>query len=156
MTSLRPRAEDFQTEIPEEMAARPQWVGWRYGEERASGKPEKIPINPRTVWRAKPDDPTTWGTMEEAEQTAATRGLNGIGYSFNEEDPFTGVDLDNCRNPRTGEIAPWATRIIEAFASYTEVSPSRTGVKIIARGGSPRAATDGSPSRCTTGADSSP
>jgi hypothetical protein len=43
-----------------------------------------------------------------------------------------GVDLDSCRAPQTGDIAPWAAQVIERLASYCEVSPSKTGVKIFA------------------------
>ena len=36
--------------------------------------------------------------------------------------------------PHTGELTPWAQEVVDDFASYTEVSPSGTGVKIFARG----------------------
>lgn len=38
------------------------------------------------------------------------------------------------QNPDTGAIEPWAQEIIDRFSSYTEASPSGTGVHIIARG----------------------
>jgi hypothetical protein len=41
-----------------------------------------------------------------------------------------GIDLDTCRDPKTGEIAPWAQEIIDRFQTYTEISPSQTGVKL--------------------------
>jgi hypothetical protein len=47
-------------------------------------------------------------------------------------EPIVGIDLDSCRNPETGEIDAWAHEIINAFSSYAEVSPSGTGVKILA------------------------
>ena len=37
--------------------------------------------------------------------------------------------LDSCRDPDTGNIAPWAQAVIDRFATYTEVSPSGTGAK---------------------------
>jgi hypothetical protein len=43
---------------------------------------------------------------------------------------FCGIDLDRCRNLETGVIADWALEIVEYFNSYTELSPSRTGLKI--------------------------
>ena len=43
------------------------------------------------------------------------------------------MDLDNCRDSATGEISPAAASIIEELSSYTEVSPSGTGVKIFLR-----------------------
>ena len=48
-------------------------------------------------------------------------------------DGIVGIDLDGCRDPCTGTIAPWARDIITAIGSYAEVSPSGTGVKILAR-----------------------
>jgi hypothetical protein len=51
-----------------------------------------------------------------------------VGFVFTEADPFAGVDLDNCVD--AGEVAPWAMEIVEALNSYTEVSPSGTGLKI--------------------------
>ncbi len=60
--------------------------------------------------------------------------LTGIGFVFTDSDPYTGIDIDNCRNPETGQIAEWAWEIIRGLNSYTEVSPSETGVHIIIRG----------------------
>jgi hypothetical protein len=42
--------------------------------------------------------------------------------------------LDNGRDPKTGRIKKWASQIIRDLASYTEVSPSGTGVKIFLKG----------------------
>src|SRR5262249_12807687 len=58
----------------------------------------------------------------------------GIGFVFTEDDPYAGIDLDDCRNPETGVIAPWARRIIAVLSSYTEISPSGTGVHIYVQG----------------------
>ena len=37
-------------------------------------------------------------------------------------------------DPATGEIEGWAQEIIEELNSYTEISPSGTGVHILVRG----------------------
>jgi primase-polymerase (primpol)-like protein len=47
-----------------------------------------------------------------------------------EEDHIVGIDLDHCRDPKTGKIEPWAQDIIETVDSYTELSPSGTGIRI--------------------------
>ena len=44
---------------------------------------------------------------------------------------LVGIDLDNCRNIHTGEIMPWATELVDGFATYTEVSPSGSGLKLL-------------------------
>jgi primase-polymerase (primpol)-like protein len=55
----------------------PRWVSWRAEARGASGKPTKIPCDPRRTGRkADTTDPQTWGTRGEAE-TAARRLLSG-------------------------------------------------------------------------------
>jgi len=41
-----------------------------------------------------------------------------------------GVDLDTCRDPKSGDVESWADEIIDRFDSYAEISPSEAGVKI--------------------------
>ncbi|MBV08677.1 hypothetical protein [Rubinisphaera sp.] len=57
--------------------------------------------------------------------------LAGIGFVFTDDDPFVGVDLDHCLEPETGNLLPWVSEIVDLLDSYTEISPSGTGVKII-------------------------
>ena len=59
-------------------------------------------------------------------------GAAGVGVVFSQidNDFLCGIDLDSCRDKATEDIAPWAQEIIDRLASYTEVSPSGTGVKI--------------------------
>lgn len=54
------------------------------------------------------------------------------------------MDLDGCVDPETGEIALWASQIIEGLDSYTELSPSGTGVHIVSRGKIPGSGRRGS------------
>src|SRR5262249_42495595 len=49
-----------------------------------------------------------------------------------------GLDLDDVRDPQTGELQPWAQYAVATLDSYTEVSPSGRGVKAIAYGTPPR------------------
>ncbi len=52
--------------IPAELRGYPQWVLWRWWHERKSGKWKKIPIDPASGKKARPNDPETWGTLSEA------------------------------------------------------------------------------------------
>lgn len=65
---------------------------------------------------------------------AGVRLGTGLGFVFTTDDDLGGVDLDACRDPATGEMKAWAQEIVDKFRSYTEVSPSGTGVKIYAAG----------------------
>jgi hypothetical protein len=110
-----------------ELAQLDQWVNWRYL--TRNGKRDKPPVNPHTGELGDHTDPATWSTYTHVRESS-TR----IGFVFHPSDPYSGVDLDGCRNQATGVIEGWAQRWIDALASYTEISPSGTGVKIFVRG----------------------
>lgn len=122
--------------IPEELKALAQWVVWRWVER--NGKRTKPLFNPHDGYAASSTNPTTWGTFDEALAWSSAHPEFGVGFVFTAGDPFAGIDLDHCRDADTGEIASWARAIIGRLKSYTEVSPSGTGVKIIVRGQLPR------------------
>jgi putative DNA primase/helicase len=128
--------------VPAELAVLPQWVAWRW-EERDS-KPTKPPLNPHTGEYASTTDPATWGTLQDALRFRRKNpSAAGVGFVFTKNDPHAGVDLDKCRNPETGEIAPWAKSIVGYLRSYAEVSPSHTGVKVFVRAALPAGAKKG-------------
>lgn len=117
---------DFNS-IPQEMRAVPHWVA----------RVDKFPINPNSLYGAKSTDKTNWGTFEQAKaaigKKAKTKNIqgkecNGIGFVLSA--PFCGIDIDHCINPQTGEITAEALDIIQTMESYTEISPSGTGVHI--------------------------
>jgi putative DNA primase/helicase len=120
--------------IPEEMRQRRQWVVWKL--EERDDKLTKVPYIAGGVGRAKSTDLMTWRTFDEAVQALKTGRYNGVGFAFCSADPFVGVDLDDCRNPETGEIAKWAQKIIDSFTDVVllEVSPSECGVHLITNG----------------------
>ena len=82
---------------------------------------------------ASSTDPGTWASYEDAVRACKEHGYGGIGFVFTPEDDLCGVDLDGCVVPETGEIESWAQEIIEELDSYIEISPSGTGVHILAR-----------------------
>lgn len=129
--------KDFKN-VPAELKELLQWVGWRYEQRDGKPKPAKVPYNPMTGQRASTTDSSTWGTYEQAIEALINGHGNkhyaGIGFVFTAEDPYVGIDLDKCRDPKTGVIEPWATGLIRFMNSYTEVSPSGTGVHIIVKG----------------------
>ena len=90
------------------------WVCW--------APPNKQPLQPDGA-PAKSNDPSTWHTFDECI-------ASGMGLGCMITEPYVGVDLDDCRDTGTGIIAPWAVALIAAARSYTEISPSGTGVHI--------------------------
>jgi hypothetical protein len=103
--------------------------------------PTKVPYRPDGP-KALSNRPSTWTTFETA--CAALEGPNphgfdGVGFMFwhpphTEAAYFVGIDLDKCRNPKTGVIEPWARAILDRLNSYAEVSPSGAGVHVIVKG----------------------
>lgn len=118
------------TPIPEVLRQLPQWVTWRYEDDPAHpDKPKKVPYNPWNGRRASSTDPHTWSDYAAATAAAQRRQHAGVGFVFSKDDPFVGIDLDNCIGD-DGTLAPWARHIVASLDSYTEVSPSGHGVKI--------------------------
>ncbi|WP_435320280.1 phage NrS-1 polymerase family protein [Haloarchaeobius sp. TZWSO28] len=117
--------------IPEALREYDQWVHWR--EVLRNGKRTKLPVVPRMKKYASVSDPDTWTDFENA--CRALRSNLGLGFVFTEDDPFLGVDLDNCR--ADGALDIRAQDIVERLDSYTEVSPSGTGVHVILEGSIP-------------------
>lgn len=121
--------QDLYTSVPSELKALPQWV---------VHDSKKIPYNPKTLKRAKAGRPETWGTFDEAVDRLQTP-FAGIGFELN-GGGIIGIDIDHCVNLETGEATPFAQNIIDYFDSYTEYSPSGTGIHIFICGEIP---TDG-------------
>ncbi len=122
--------------IPEQLTERPQWVCWRVVA-RDGKKPTKVPFTPGTERRASSTDLMTWRTFSEAlaAYEAGEPPYDGIGFVLCSADPYVFIDLDDCRNPETGERAAWAQKIIDGISEgYVEVSPSGKGVHIVACG----------------------
>jgi len=120
---------------PAELARRPQWVAWRLVSRDGEPKPTKVPYAPRTGHLASTTDPSTWASFEEAAAfCASNEWASGVGYVLSSDDPYVGIDLDACRDPRTGRLEPWAKSIVKRLNSYTEISPSGTGLRIFVRG----------------------
>lgn len=135
--ALMPEKEYMDYPAFKELAARPQWVNWSPAPRTNSDGITKIakpPYRPGSDSKASTHDPVTWGTYQDALRAVESGQHTGIGFVFSEDDPYVGIDLDTCRNPETGLIKTWALRIIDRFGSYTEVSPSGTGVHIYAKG----------------------
>jgi len=131
MTDTLPSAEALPTSLLEY----DQWVCWR--SEDRDGTPTKVPLDPSTGRFASSTNPQTWASFDDARAYAATGNADGVGFVFTEDDPFVGIDLDHCRGVETRTVHDWARAIVDQLDSYTEVSPSGTGVHVLVRGSLP-------------------
>ena len=121
---------------PQCLRTRRQWVCWK--KETVKGRLTKVPYDVKTGCKASSTDASTWATFEQAVESYTKSGqYKGVGFVFRADDPFCGVDLDNCIDPATGELKPWGRQAVTALDSYAEVSPSGTGVKVFLRAKKP-------------------
>ncbi len=110
----------------QELAPLAQWVCYK----------DKIPKNPFTGANAKSNDPATWSDYSTALRALQTGNYDGIGFQFGVYEAGTlriaGIDLDHVVRA-DGTLEPFALKIVEEMNSYTEYSPSGTGLHILCR-----------------------
>jgi len=121
-------------ELPTLLVKCEQWLCWR--SEQRNGKATKVPIEPETDAYASATDSETWRSFAAAREHAVLRGC-GVGFVFTADDAVVGVDLDDCREPDTGMLDAPTRSIVDRLESYTEVSPSGTGVHVLVLGALP-------------------
>jgi len=129
-TPLRP---DFDR-MPAELRKRPRWLLWCY-ELKADAQPDdekpwtKVPYRADGQGRAASNRDATWCDFEAARDAYLRRVQDADGVGFVTGDGVTGGDVDDCRDPITGELTPEAAAIIAEARTYAEVSPSSTGAR---------------------------
>ena len=106
---------------------------------------DKVPKNPLTGSNAMANEADTWGTYEEALSGLRRFNFTGIGFQFGlplsetdalDTERITGIDLDHVIR-EDGTLEPFASEIIALMNSYTEISPSGTGIHILCKGKMP-------------------
>lgn len=139
--------ERLVEKIPAEMQKKNFWVVWRYEWHEGESKPRKLPYKakeylyqreqgfPPVNLRASSADAATWSSFDEAIAAYAGGEFDGVGFCFGAN--YVGIDLDKrCSpglfgNPKGLDFN--AACIIRDLNSYTEFSPSGSGVHIICK-----------------------
>ena len=116
--------------IPDSLKQLNQWVCFKLEPNEKKGKADKIPKDPKTGYNAKSNNPATWSDYQTAVKAVSRYGFDGIGIQF--ANGIFGVDLDGVI--KDGKFTAEAQDIIKTMDSYTEYSPSGTGVHILAKG----------------------
>lgn len=93
----------------------------------------KPPISARTGRKIDATDRGSGVPFADALAYAERHGKPGVGRMLFPEDGFVAIDVDHCRDPNTGRLSAEAARIARLLDSYTEASPSGTGVRILVR-----------------------
>jgi putative DNA primase/helicase len=115
--------------IPHALKQKPQWVLWKY--EGDDHNPTKVPYSVKGA-KASTQNKADWASFKQVMGAYQPDRYSGVGFVFTAEDEFCGIDLDHCIRP-DGSLEPWAEPIVQKLKSYTEISPSGTGLKIFVR-----------------------
>jgi putative DNA primase/helicase len=122
--------------IPQELRNHRAWACWRY--EFYAERWSKPPYNPETGARAEPSDSSTWSDFDscyDAYRVAAVpeagdaRPYDGVSFAIDPRWGLVGIDLDHVKDHYKAAVS-----IISALDSYTELSPSRDGVRMFVKG----------------------
>lgn len=116
--------------VPAYLKENARWCAWKY-EERTNGAGEtyltKVPKNPHTGYNGSSKDPATFADYETARACMTANNFDGVGVGVFGD--LCGVDIDHCIN-ENGELSAMASEIVEAMDTYTEISPSGTGLRM--------------------------
>lgn len=122
----------IDTNIPPEMTALKNWVVWKK-EKRGNGQMAKVSYIPNSDRHARSNSPETWTDFKTALESYKSNSGKYAGIGFNlSNSPYVVIDIDHCIND-DGIVNEWAEKIINDLNSYTEISPSGTGIHIFLR-----------------------
>lgn len=119
------------TAIPESLQEIPQWVVWKYSQDR-EGNLKKPPFSPINGRRASIKESASWGSFLDASRTYESGKYAGVGFVLTRETGIVGIDIDHCI--KEGVIDPKALWLVTTIASYAEISPSGKGIRILVKG----------------------
>lgn len=123
--------------VPHELKEQNRWCNWKVV--LRDGKETKLPINAETGEFARSNDSNTWTSFETAVKNV--NKSTGIGYFFKE--PYIGIDIDDVpeeieRYRKGSHEDNIVSEFINTLGSYSEISPSGTGIHIIIKGELPK------------------
>ena len=135
--------------IPDSLTALPNWLFWSYGWRDRWTKVPRFTVdapgddanitqtyfNP-AFW----SDRSLWHNFETVRIECAVREHNGrlgAGLILTPECGYVGIDLDDVRDRDTGALTADGARIVALLNTYTEISPSGTGLRLFVRGKKP-------------------
>ena len=113
-----------KSNVPSELVKNALWCCWNYEERK--GKPTKAPKNPKTGGNAQSNNPDTFTDFSTAYAAYQSGKFCGLGIGI--FPPFAAVDIDHCIED--GVFSDMAADIIATMHSYTEISPSGSGIRV--------------------------
>jgi hypothetical protein len=115
----------FREVIPPEILKAKRWMRF-FLQPKAEGGSAKIPLGSHS-------DQSTWSTFEECVAALEPGKEQGLGYAFFEGE-IHGLDIDHCRNAKTGAICNEAMLLLSRLPSWAEFSVSGQGIHVLFKG----------------------
>ncbi|HEX3037797.1 MAG TPA: phage/plasmid primase, P4 family [Oscillospiraceae bacterium] len=113
--------------LPQALTDNARFCCWNY--EDRDGRTTKVPYNPVSNQKAKPNDSATFASFDIA--LKSVHRYSGLGFRVS--DDICALDLDHCFSADK-VLKPWAQDIVNCFAGcYMERSPSGNGLRILFR-----------------------
>lgn len=117
---------DFDA-IPVRLKRRAQWVMWQALWDARQKKWTKVPFQVSGAYGSS-TNPNTWTTFEHAHTAYRDDAWAGVGYVLTKNDKLVGIDLDHVIE--NGVVDEWAIKLVRILKTYTEISPSGTGLRL--------------------------
>jgi len=117
-----------------------RWIIWKPIPKRNGAGYRKVAVNPKSKPRKfkahDKNDPLIHMSYKKAINLShKIRIIKGVGFVPTKGDPYTFLDFDDVVDRDTGEVLkPWVLDLVRRLGSYTEWSPSGTGLRTIVRG----------------------
>ena len=108
--------------LPQELKDKARFCLWR--REERNGKPTKVPYSVLGC-HADTSNIATFADFQQVLPLAAGNDCIGIGVF----EGYSAIDRDHCI--QNGVLSEMAQDIVDRMDSYTETSPSGTGVRIV-------------------------
>ncbi|MGC8782942.1 MAG: phage/plasmid primase, P4 family [Armatimonadota bacterium] len=124
------------TAIPTELISLPNWVVWNY--EQRNSRRTKVPKQPRhPSMNASVVEPDTWADFYTALRVVEWGLADGIGLVLTPDLGLVAWDFDHCRLP-DGSWDATVVEMVRELDSYTEVTPSGEGLRVLCYGKLPQ------------------
>ena len=122
--------------IPSSLLSMQRWVLWKMVYKADLNKWTKVPYSPETHAPYN-RHPSECGNLDMARKVLLThgkaKGFAGVGLSAMLEDGLTYLDFDRCLDDNGAINSPRLEKFVRDLGSYTEISPSGRGLRVIVK-----------------------
>jgi hypothetical protein len=133
----KPKITPFDANnIPATLRKNKRWAVWVPVWNEKRQKWDKIPHRcDIPEYRLSTANPDHWFTYEQAlaTYTCGNGKFAGLGYCMSQSHGVVALDLDGCITA-DGSLKDWAQELVNDMNSYTEMSPSGNGLRIMVEG----------------------